>query len=340
MNKSEFIRRERILSSKNFNGKSFQNLNVQNSTINWRKDFTDLSKLYLFSTQGGFPPKEIPIINPKPTWHKKKDSKLRVTWLGHSTLLIELNNKTILTDPVFGLRASPTSYFGPKRFHPVPIKLDELPKIDLVLISHDHYDHLCVNTVSKLAALNIPIVTSLGVGSLLEKCGVPCQNIIELDWYEEAQMGDIRFISTPSQHFSGRGLFDKNQTLWSSWVLDDGWNKVFFSGDTGLHDEFVNIKNNYGPFDLILLEIGAYHPTWSDIHLGPENAAKAFTALGGGTLIPIHWGTFNLSIHAWNEPAETLYSISNLSKLRVVFPMVGEPIEISQHEERSPWWRL
>lgn len=331
---------ERILASKNYNGSSFQNLNTQLTTVQWHIDVINFSKLYLKTTTDRYPSSAIPVFNPKEVWNRKKETNLRVTWLGHSTVLIELSNKIILTDPVFAQRASPLSYIGPKRFHPTPVKLNELPKIDFILISHDHFDHLCAETITKFAALNIPIITSLGVGSILEKYGVKSSNIFELDWHEEVVVDGIKFISVPSQHFSGRGVLFKNQTLWSSWVMQDEFNKLFFSGDTGFHNEFVDIKNKYGPFDLIFLEIGAYHPLWSDVHLGPENAFKAFELLGGGTLIPIHWGTFNLSIHAWNEPAETLYNLAKIYKKRVIFPLVGEPFEINQYHESQTWWRL
>jgi L-ascorbate metabolism protein UlaG (beta-lactamase superfamily) len=262
-----------------------------------------------------------------------------VTWLGHSTLLLEMDGRRVLTDPVFGDRASPVSFAGGKRFHPVPARIAELPKLDAVLLSHDHYDHLCASSMRELARLNVPVVTSLGVGARLEELGVAPSNIVELDWWEQHQLPGLSFTATPSQHFSGRSLTDRNQTLWSSWVVRSERQQLFFSGDTGLTEEFASVHQRFGRFDLVMLEIGAWHPAWGTIHLGPENALRAFEMLGGGSLLPVHWGTFDLGLHPWAEPAETLLRLAQPSGARVLTPLLGRPFEPAHADGLTPWWR-
>jgi L-ascorbate metabolism protein UlaG (beta-lactamase superfamily) len=210
-----------------------------------------------------------------------------------------------------------------------------------VVISHDHYDHLDYPTILELARLDVPFYTSLGVGAHLEAWGVPAERIVELDWWESVPLprGDLSITAAPSQHFSGRGPGMRNSTLWSSFVLSGPHHKVFFSGDTGLTSEYAEIRKRLGPFDLIMLEVGAFHPAWGDIHLGPEHALEALDLLGGGSFLPVHWGTFNLAIHAWDEPAETLLRLAPARQTRLVMPRLGEPVEPSRTEAATPWWR-
>ncbi len=212
------------------------------------------------------------------------DSGLRATWLGHSTVLIEIDGLRVLTDPVWGPRASPSRFAGPKRFQPVPVPLRDMPPLDVVIVSHDHYDHLDYPTIRELAKRDVPFVTSLGVGAHLEAWGVQPERITELDWWESHAVPNtgLTVTAAPSQHFSGRGLQDRNATLWSSFVIRSQRHAVFFSGDTGLTTEYQTIRERLGPFDLVMLEVGAFHPAWGDIHLGPENALEALALLGGG----------------------------------------------------------
>jgi L-ascorbate metabolism protein UlaG (beta-lactamase superfamily) len=296
---------------------------------------------YFFGGEDRTPKSALPVLDPRPVWSHRPDTRFRATWLGHSTVLLEMDGATILTDPVFGDRASPVSFAGPKRFHPTPVSIDELPPLDAVLLSHDHYDHLCRRSMVELGKRGVPIVTSLGVGARLEALGIPAELITELDWGESATSpsGRIRFHARPAQHFSGRGLSDRNVTLWSSWVIESENRRVFFSGDTGLTDEFADTGSKYGPFDLVMLEVGAFHPSWGDIHLGPENALAAFGMLGAGTLLPVHWGTFNLALHAWHEPAETLLELAQRQSRRIVTPRLGAPMEPTRVEGVDPWWR-
>jgi len=262
-----------------------------------------------------------------------------MTWLGHSTMLLEMDGLRVLTDPVFGERASPVSFAGAKRFHKVPATIDELPSLDAIVLSHDHYDHLCGASIRALATKDVPIVTPLGVGARLERLGFRDAMIHELDWWESVTVGGLSFTATPSQHFSGRSLTDRNRTLWSSWVIASEQHQVFFSGDTGLTPEFSQVHERFASFDAVMLEIGAWHPSWGDIHLGPENALRAFEMLGGGTLVPVHWGTFDLALHPWDEPAETLVTLADAQGQRVLTPRLGCPFEPALTERLPAWWR-
>lgn len=282
----------------------------------------------------------LPSLNPLEFWRNNPATGLRATWLGHSTVLLEIGGLRVLTDPVWGLRASPSSLAGPKRFQPVPVALRAMPPIDLVIVSHDHYDHLDYPTIRDLARRNVPFVTSLGVGAHLEAWGVNPALIAELDWWDSHKTpGGLSVTAAPAQHFSGRGLKDRNATLWSSFAIRSERHTVFFSGDTGLTTEYELIRERLGPIDLVMLEVGAYHPAWGDIHLGPENALKALALLGGGRLLPVHWGTFSLAMHAWDQPAEELLKLGEKSGAQLLMPRLGEAIEPERAERPEPWWR-
>jgi L-ascorbate metabolism protein UlaG (beta-lactamase superfamily) len=304
-----------------------------------RREGMTLSVLgeFAFGGSGRRPVHALPAQDPLSGWRRPAQSGLRVTWLGHSTMLLEIDGARVLTDPVWGLRASPFSFAGPKRFQPVPVGIGSLPPLDAVLISHDHYDHLDYASVRALAALDVPFVTSLGVGKHLEKWCVPPERIVELDWWEEAHLASgLTITAAPSHHFSGRGLSDRNSTLWSSFALRGERHAVFFSGDTGLSPAFGEIGRRLGPFDVAAIEVGAFHPAWGDIHLGPENALRAWKELGSGRLLPVHWGTFDLALHDWHQPAEVL--IANAPE-GLVMPRLGEAIEPAHAEGVDPWWR-
>lgn len=331
------LRMERTLASKQFRDGAFRNPSGKGPGLKGNP-FPVLGE-YIFGGNERTPTGPLPILRPHEHWRRAATDGLRVTWLGHSTLLLELDGHRVLTDPVFGERASPFSFAGPKRFHPVPASLDELPPVDVVLLSHDHYDHLCAPTIRALAKKAMPIVTSLGVGAHLEALGVAPSRITELDWEEHVDLRGLRLTATPAQHFSGRGAADRNKTLWSSFVIATEHRRVFFSGDTGLTEDFRAIGQRHGPFELVMLEIGAFHESWGDIHLGPKNALTAFQMLGGQALLPIHWGTFNLALHDWNEPAETLLGLAAAQGSRILTPRLGEVFHPAHLEGPSPWWR-
>ena len=268
---------------------------------------------------------------------------LRVTWLGHSTLLVELDGRRVLTDPHFTERASPFRHLGPRRFHPPPLSVAALPPLDAVLLSHDHYDHLDRGTVAQLAERVPEWHVPLGVGAHLEAWGIPPERVVEHDWWEGATLaGDVplTLTATPSQHFSGRGLGDRFRTLWSSWVIATPAHRVYFSGDTGYHPAFGEIARRLGPFDLAALEAGAWNAAWADVHLGPQGFLNAAVDLGKPTVMPIHWATFDLATHGWKWPAEEIARKAGGMGVTVTTPRLGGAFAPSGTVGRptEAWW--
>lgn len=264
-------------------------------------------------------------------------SGLRVTLVGHSSLLIEIDGKRILTDPVWSNRVSFSQQFGPKRFFQPPLPLTALPPLDAIIQSHDHYDHLDRATIKFFADKEVPFYCSLGVGGHLESWGVPRNFINEMDWGDSAMIdSDLIITTTPSRHFSGRGIIGRNETLWSSFVIKGPKHNIFFGADSGWFPGFKDIGETYGPFDLTMLEIGAYGKHWADIHMGPDNASNAHLALKGKIMMPIHWGTFNLAPHAWFEPIERLLVFAKEKKIKLFIPEPGLPTEVKEYN--SHWW--
>ncbi|MBK7857195.1 MAG: MBL fold metallo-hydrolase [Archangiaceae bacterium] len=263
-------------------------------------------------------------------------SGLRVTWFGHSTTLIELDGVRVLTDPVFSERASPYQFLGPKRWYPPLIPLEKMPRVDAVIISHDHYDHLDEGTVRALrdARFFVP----LGVGAHLEYWGVPAASITELDWWEEAKVGEVRVVSTPSRHASGRQVLDQGGTLWTSWSLVGPKHRVWYSGDTGLFPAMREIGERLGPFDVGLVEIGQYHRAWPDWHLGPEQAVRAVGMVKAKVMFPVHWGLFVLALHGWTEPIERAVVAAGLAEMPLVTPRPGQSVEPSEGFVSERWW--
>ncbi len=339
--RSQGARLERIKASPLWTGDRFQNAHPILPGLRDPNAAMPTISEFLCGGERRAPQGPLPSMNPLDAWTRLPGSGLRATWLGHSTILIEIDGLRVLTDPVWGLRASPSRFAGPKRFQPVPVRLHAMPPIDLVIVTHDHYDHLDYSTIRQLRKRDVPFITSLGAGAHLEAWGVRPERIVELDWWESHRLPNTELTVTaaPSQHFSGRGLHDRNATLWSSMVIRSERHTVFFSGDTGLTTQYQTIRERFGPFDLIMLEVGAFHPAWGDIHLGPKNALEALKLLGGGPFLPIHWGTFALAMHAWDEPAETLLELGPKSGAQLVMPRLGEPIEPSHSRDVEPWWR-
>ena len=266
-------------------------------------------------------------------------SGLRITWLGHSSLLIEIDGIRILTDPVMSERASFSSFFGPKRFFAAPMAIKDLPPLDAVIISHDHYDHLDKGVIQQLATSRVPFYCSLGVAPYLMQWGIQKERITEMNWMDKVVLGNsCEVTALPVRHFSGRSLFNRFETLWSSFVIKTAAHNIYFGADSGWFDGFKEIGEVYGPFDLTMLEIGAYNQNWADIHMGPENAAKAHLALRGKLLMPIHWGTFNLSLHAWREPVERIIEQAKEQNIQLFLPKPGEPITVTGDSYNSAWW--
>ena len=273
-------------------------------------------------------------------YERPSKTGLRVTWFGHSSMLLEIDGVRLLIDPVWDRRAAPVQWAGPKRFFPATMPLEDLPALDAVLISHDHYDHLGKETVKRLTT-SLPTVrwiTPLGVGAVLRGFGVPANRITELDWTESTVVGGgLTITAVPARHFSGRSLSNRNETLWGSFVLRGTKHKVYYGADSGLWDGFRAIGEMFGPFDLSMIEIGAFNEQWKDIHLGPDGAVEAFEALGGGLLMPIHWGLFDLALHGWREPIERITELAEERGFPLFAPEPGQPEEV--RDVRSDWWR-
>ena len=259
--------------------------------------------------------------------------------LGHSTLLMKLRGHWWLTDPVFSMRASPFSWFGPKRFHAPPIAIDELPPIRAVVLSHDHYDHLDHAAILALAGKVETFLTPLGVGDRLVEWGIARDRVCQFDWWQGTEVAGVRFTATPAQHFSGRTLRDGNRTLWCSWAIDDGERRVFFSGDSGYFKGFAEIGRRFGPFDLTLMETGAYNTEWPYVHMHPEQTVQAHRDLRGDWLLPIHNGTFDLSVHPWHEPFERVLTLAHAHGIALATPVMGERVDIDAPHAGERWWR-
>lgn len=279
-----------------------------------------------------------PFVTDTSVYNSLPATGLRITWMGHSSILIEIDGKRILTDPVWGPRASFSAAVGPKRFFPAPCPLDQLPELDAILLSHDHYDHLDKPTITQLSNSNTPVYCSLGVGDIIAKWGISKSRITEMDWTDTASLGnDCTITATPARHFSGRSLLNRNQTLWSSFVIKGSKHNIFFGADSGWFPGFKDIGDAYGPFDLTMLEIGAYGTGWPHIHMGPDNATNAHLALRGKVMMPIHWGTFNLALHAWREPVELVQKYATEKNIDLFLPTPGTPTAVN-NVHISNWW--
>ncbi|EGX59871.1 hypothetical protein SZN_10683 [Streptomyces zinciresistens K42] len=270
-------------------------------------------------------------------------SGLRLTWMGHSGVLAEIDGHRVLFDPVWGERCSPFPFAGPKRLHPAPLPVAALGPVDAVVISHDHYDHLDMPTIKALAGSDTLFAVPLGVGAHLEHWGVGADRLRELDWHETAKIGGLSLTATPARHFCGRGLRNTQHTLWASWVVACERHRIYHSGDTGYFDGFRDIGADHGPFDATMIQVGAYSDFWPDIHMKPDEGVRAHLDLQGGgpggVLLPIHWGTFNLAPHAWAEPGEWMRDAAEEAGQAVAFPRPGEPFEPAGTLPSEAWWR-
>lgn len=324
--------------SDHFNGRIFLNP-VATDTMQ-KGAFWRLLRKFLQKHPNREPAKTLgPFSVDKTALQTTPDAALRVTWLGHSSLLLDVDGKRFLTDPLWYQRASPFSRLGPKRFFANPLPIDDLPLIDAVLLSHDHYDHLDKGSILKLAEKNIPIITMLGVGQRLLKWDVSKSLVTELDWWQEVQLGEHTITAAPARHFSGRWLGDRFTTLWGSFAIRGVKHNVYFGADSGYYEGFTTIAEKLGPFDLALLEIGAYNQEWETIHLGPENAVQATLDLKAACLLPIHWGTFNLAFHSWTEPVERLLLAAEKGGVPLILPTPGETVVIKGEALNSAWWQ-
>ena len=266
-----------------------------------------------------------------------KNTELKVSWLGHSSLLINIDGYSILTDPILERKVS---LIGPTKFNDkLPVNVQDLPSIDVVIISHDHYDHLNKFSIQQLSVKTGVFIVPVEVGKRLAHWGIPEEKIVELNWWDKFHPNsNLTITATPAQHFSGRGLFDRNSALWASWVITTKDHRVFFSGDTGYFEGFKKIGEKYGPFDMTFLECGAYDKRWSNIHMFPEQTVQAHLDLKGKILQPIHWGTFNLALHPWYEPMERVISAAWNRGVWVSTPVIGSVVNSNHSRTMNHWW--
>ncbi len=286
------------------------------------------------------PPAPLPVlqVDPAALAAAPPARGLRAFWIGHASVYVEIDGLRLLLDPVFAERVSPIS-IGPKRFHPPPIALADLPKIDAVLVSHDHYDHLDMDTVQYLAARGTRFFVPLGIGAHLERWGVPLAQIEEMEWWQRKTLGGFEFVCTPTRHYSGRGL-DRSTTLWSSWSVLGPGHRFYYSGDTGYGTHFQEIGSRLGPFDLAFVKIGAYGPgqSWIDIHMPPEESVQAHRDVRAKRMFPVHWSTFNLAYHDWDEPIRRTVAEARRTAVELVTPRLGEWVDADGGFASTPWW--
>ena len=298
-------------------------------------------KEQLFGDQIRVPPSAIRIsVEPPALLQAQPASELRAIWFGHSSVYMELDGLRLFVDPVFSDYVSPFKGIGPKRSHPPAIGLTELPRIDAVLISHDHYDHLDMQTIQYLSSKGTRFLVPLGVGAHLDEWDVPKTQIIELDWWESTEIGGVTVICTPAQHYSGRGLFDYKATFWSSWAVVGSKHRIFYSGDSGFSNHFRSIGEHYGPFDLSIFKIGQYGPgaSWVYSHMDPEQAIEAHIAVKARRMLPVSWATFNIAFHDWDEPIRRAVQAANEKNVELVTPRVGDIVMVGRPFDSHTWW--
>jgi L-ascorbate metabolism protein UlaG (beta-lactamase superfamily) len=331
-------RLKRIEKSLNYKNGIFVN---QSDTPMMAEDasYWELLKKYTTNRQKTSPDSTLPSI--------KRDLKIApsdkptITWFGHSTLLIQIQGKNILVDPVFSQRASPVQYVGSKNYKGTDVYcVEDLPAIDYVFLTHDHYDHMDYETIELLKNKVSKFYTPLGAGSHLEHWGIPSEKIVEFDWWESAEIiPSMKLIATPARHFSGRGILDRAKTLWTSYVLITPDYKIFIGGDSGYDKHFKEIGEKLGPFDLVILEAGQYHQYWKYIHMMPEETVQASIDLKSKALLPVHWGKFTLALHTWNEPIDRVINKSKELNVKVTTPVLGEEVILDSIYPSKTWWK-
>lgn len=328
----------RIRKSPQYKEGSFQNQSYTPSFTGGATFFSVLKDFFFGKHERKQPDIALPAIKRDLTI--APSGKAELTWFGHSSYLLQINNKNILVDPVFSERTSPVQYAGTKAFTGSNVYApDDMPDIDIMVITHDHYDHLDFETIRKIKERVGMFVTSLGVGSHLEYWGVPADKIKELDWGENAAFGQVKFTAAPARHFSGRG-FKRNQTLWSSFIFETEGYKIYIGGDSGYDKHFATIGEEFGPFDLAILENGQYNKFWANIHMMPEETVQAAADLKAKTLFPVHWGKFALATHPWDESIQRLLVKANELHIPVVAPRIGERVDLDRIQPVSYWWVL
>lgn len=317
----------------NFDGKTFHNEHAFKVFASVPKDAVE----GIMSNKGAEPKDQIPLAQPDIA-HIPPIEQVRITWFGHSILLIQMHGMNLLIDPVFGTAASPLGFVEPRRFSRLPMNIDELPDIDIVLISHDHYDHLDYGSILQLDKKVKRYVVPLGVENHLKRWKVAADKIANMAWWEEITINGLTIGCTPARHSSGRSLNDQYGTLWASWVLKDEHHLIFESGDTGFDTHYQEIHDKYGDFDFVMLDCAQYNLRWPAVHQTPEQAFAAIQMLGAKYAMPIHWAAFRLSTHPWDDSAVRLVYAARESSTPIITPMIGQTINIDEAEQYQTRW--
>jgi len=322
---------QRIQASANHNGSVF--VNLVPTIVNTPDPSATGSLLDFFNPPAGKNP-QTPL--PSTAFSPSELSNDTFVWFGHSTILFKTAGITVLTDPIFNA-ASPVPFIVKPFSMTSELSVDSLPEVDVVLISHDHYDHLDYKAIQVLDSKVKQFFVPLGVKAHLLRWGISNAKIIEFDWYDNASVASLELTLTPSRHFSGRGLTNRSRTLWGSWVVKSETLNLFFSGDSGYYEEFKKIGKNHGPFDIAFLENGAYNTFWSQIHMVPEDSVQASIDLQASVFFPIHWGKFDLSLHPWHEPVERALAAAKKNDVKIATPRIGELFTTTNYST-GKWW--
>jgi L-ascorbate metabolism protein UlaG (beta-lactamase superfamily) len=331
--------KKRYTASGHYEEEKFQNL-IETSMDMDAKGMAKTMWEFMAGGERRQPAAPFPVIYRESTEISGYQGPARLMWYGHSTFLLQMEGKNILLDPMFGQVAAPHPWLGSNRFNSeMPISIENLPSIDAIIISHDHYDHLDYGSIKSLISKTKHFYLPLGVGAHFREWGVPEEQITEFNWWDEGNIGGIEIAFTPSRHFSGRGVTDQSATLWGSWVIKSSVSKLFFSGDSGYGPHFKEIGEKYGPFDFALMECGQYNKRWAAIHMLPEETAKASQEVGAKVMMPIHWGAFTLSLHQWDDPIKRVVPAAAELNIPVVIPQIGEFVSVNEPStEYKGWW--
>lgn len=330
-------RLERIKKSPNYRDGAFQNQHftpdLAEGTSYW-----DILKAYLSKPKNTEPPHSLPFV--KTNLMSLDSTKTQIIWFGHSSYFIKTNGLTILVDPVFSGNASPVSFFGKNFKGSNEYKVSDFPNIDMVIITHDHYDHMDYKTILELKNKTKHFYTSLGAGAHLNLWGIDNSKITEFDWWETVNItANIKLTAAPGRHFSGR-KFKRNQSLWASYILQTPTEKIFLGGDSGFDTHFKEIGEKYGPFDLALLECGQYNKMWGYIHMMPDEVVQASIDLKTKVLMPVHWSKFTLALHPWNEPIKKVTTKAKQMNMPVTTPVIGQIVTVNETYPDSIWWEF
>jgi len=324
----------------NTKDKKFENLIPTSMDMSFNSVVSTMIE-FIKGNPKGRPTKALPIIKIDSLQVVENTAKTRLIWFGHSAFLLQLEGKNILLDPMLGDVPAPHPLLGGKRYSKeLPIEIEKLPTIDAIIISHDHYDHLDYGTIEKLKSRTKAFYVPLGVSAHFEAWGVAPERIHEMNWWDETKLGNIQLAFTPSRHFSGRGLTNRNSTLWGSWVITGKEDTLFFSGDSGYGDHFKTIGDKYGPFDFAMMECGQYNEKWAQIHMMPEETAQAGVDVKAKTLMPIHWGSFTLALHDWTDPVARVTKAAKPLNIEVLIPKIGESLWMEDLKvSNGDWWK-